>query len=196
MNQVPFLTMRYPQRLHSRVRSTCRSSDDNVTAFLLEKRGRALSKCLGTPAKLGGLRTSFTPSIKAWHEPHSCERRGHPFRSPSSAQKANARSAHSTPAHKSLKQPVSPGRRANGMSWFGVMAVTAPRETLCLVWNSNGPGGQEFPRCLIINGHMSCGSRFPPKRKRSFLTLAVMPTLKLAGAPEKQAMIPLRGTGP
>jgi hypothetical protein len=55
--------------------------------------------------------------------------------------------------------------------------------------------GPEFPRCPIINGHMSCGSRSPPKRKRSFPILAVMPTLKLAGAPEKQAMIPWRGTG-
>jgi hypothetical protein len=56
--------------------------------------------------------------------------------------------------------------------------------------------GKKFPRCLITNGHMSCGSRFPLKRKRSFPILAVMPTLKLAGAPEKQAMIPWRGTGP
>jgi hypothetical protein len=60
---------------------------------------------------------------------------------------------------------------------------------------STRPGGQEFPRCLIINGHMRCGSRFPLKQKRSFPILAVMPTLKLAGAPEKQAMTPWRGTG-
>jgi hypothetical protein len=64
-----------------------------------------------------------------------------------------------------------------------------------LTMQVNGLGGQEFPRCLIINGHMNCGSRSPPKRKRSFPMLAVMPTLKLAGAPEKQAMIPWRGTG-
>ena len=75
------------------------------------------------------------------------------------------------------------------------MALTAPREALCLVFSLMRPGGQEFPRCLIINGHMSCGSRFPRKRKRSFPILAVMPTLKLAGAPKKQAMIPSRGTG-
>ena len=28
-------------------------------------------------------------------------------------------------------------------------------------------GDREFPRCLITNDHMNCGSRFPPKRKRS-----------------------------
>jgi hypothetical protein len=42
---------------------------------------------------------------------------------------------------------------------------------------------------------MSCGSRFPPKRKRSFPILAVTPTPKLAGAPKKQAMIPGAGLG-
>jgi hypothetical protein len=57
------------------------------------------------------------------------------------------------------------------------------------------PGGQEFSKCLIINGHMRCGSRFPLKQKRSFPILAVVPTLKLAGAPKKLAMTPWRGTG-
>jgi hypothetical protein len=50
-------------------------------------------------------------------------------------------------------------------------------------------------RCLITNGHMSCGSRFPPKRKRSFPILAVRPTLKLAAALVRQAAIPLQGIG-
>src|SRR6267154_6175921 len=49
--------------------------------------------------------------------------------------------------------------------------------------------------CLIINGHMSCGLRFRPRRKHSSPGLAVMPTLKLAAAPKKQAMIPWRTTG-
>ncbi len=77
-----------------------------------------------------------------------------------------------------------------------VIPVTALREALCLRYGSQrGLGGQEFLRCPIINGHMSCGLRSPPKRKRSFPILAVMPALKLAGAPKKQAMIPWRGTG-
>jgi hypothetical protein len=42
---------------------------------------------------------------------------------------------------------------------------------------------------------MSCGSRFPPKRKGLFPTLAVMRTLRLAGGPEKPAMTPSRETG-
>jgi hypothetical protein len=53
-----------------------------------------------------------------------------------------------------------------------------------------GPGGQELPRCLITNNHMSCGSRFPLKRKRSFPILEVRRTLKLAAAPVRQAAIP------
>jgi hypothetical protein len=49
-----------------------------------------------------------------------------------------------------------------------VMEVTALREALCLRYVSQrGLGGQEFLRCPIINGHMSCGSRSPPKRKLS-----------------------------
>ena len=42
---------------------------------------------------------------------------------------------------------------------------------------------------------MSCGSRFPQKRKRSFPILAVRPTLKLAAALVRQAAIPLQGIG-
>ena len=56
-------------------------------------------------------------------------------------------------------------------------------------------GDRELPRCRITNDHMNCGSQFPPKRRRSFPILAVMPTLKLAGALQRQAMIPWRGTG-
>jgi hypothetical protein len=74
-----------------------------------------------------------------------------------------------------------------------VMAVTAPREALCLVFRLTRLGGQEFQRCLITNGHMSCGSRFPPKRKRSFPILAVMPTLKLAGALVGKQRFPSEG---
>ena len=40
-------------------------------------------------------------------------------------------------------------------------------------------GGQDFSKMLIINVHMSCGSRFPPKWKRSFPTLAETPTQSL-----------------
>ena len=75
------------------------------------------------------------------------------------------------------------------LSGRAVMAVTALREALCLA-PSHGAGGPELPRCPITSGHMSCGSRFPPKRKHSFPILAVMPTLKLAAAPKRQPMIP------
>jgi hypothetical protein len=40
--------------------------------------------------------------------------------------------------------------------------------------SQTGLDGQEFPRCLIINGQMSCGSRFPPKPKRSFPILGAV----------------------
>ena len=41
----------------------------------------------------------------------------------------------------------------------------------------------------------SSGSRFPPKRKRSFPILAARPTLKLAAVLVRQAAIPWRGIG-
>ena len=43
---------------------------------------------------------------------------------------------------------------------------------------------------IIMNVHMSCGSRFPPKWKRSFPTLAVTPTQRLTAALVRQAGIP------
>jgi hypothetical protein len=69
-----------------------------------------------------------------------------------------------------------------------VMPVTALRGR-CAQTDTE-VGDREFPRCLITNDHMNCGSRFPPKRKRSFPILAVRPTLKLAAALGRQAAIP------
>jgi hypothetical protein len=46
-----------------------------------------------------------------------------------------------------------------------VIAIMALRRVLYS--NKGEVGDQEFPRCAITNGHMSCGPRFPPKRKRS-----------------------------
>ena len=54
---------------------------------------------------------------------------------------------------------------------------------------------REFPRCPITNDHMNCGSRFPPKRKRSLPILAARLTLKLAAALVRQAAIPSREIG-
>jgi hypothetical protein len=72
-----------------------------------------------------------------------------------------------------------------------VIAVTALREALCLSTAcERGRAAEEFPRCLITNDHMSCGSRFPLRWKRSFPILAVRPTLKLTAAPMRQAAIP------
>src|ERR1700729_4439818 len=51
-------------------------------------------------------------------------------------------------------------------------------------------GDREFPRCLITNDHMNCGSRFPPKRKRSFPILAGRPTLDVAAALGGEAAVP------
>ena len=68
------------------------------------------------------------------------------------------------------------------------MPVTALRGALCS--NKNRVGDREFPRCLITNDHMNCGSRFPPKRKRSFPILAVRRMLKLAAELLRQAAIP------
>jgi hypothetical protein len=72
------------------------------------------------------------------------------------------------------------------------MPVTALR-ALCS--NKESGGDQEFPRCLITNDRMSCGSRFPPKRKALFPILAARPTLKLAAALVRQAAIPSQGIG-
>src|ERR1700733_2963131 len=71
----------------------------------------------------------------------------------------------------------------------------ATRGVVLTLPESMGLGGQEFLRCPIINGHMSCGSRFPPHRQRSSPILAVRPTLKLAVALVRQAAIPSRGIG-
>jgi hypothetical protein len=85
--------------------------------------------------------------------------------------------------------PSQAGRRTALFAARTVTKVTALREALCLKYPNRIGRDQEFPRCPITNGHMSCGSRFPPKRMRSFWILAARPTLKLAAAPRKQAMI-------
>src|ERR1700722_10010556 len=54
--------------------------------------------------------------------------------------------------------------RAALFSARAVIAITALRGELC----SMRLGDEEFPRCRIANDHTSRGSRFPPKRKRSF----------------------------
>ena len=96
---------------------------------------------------------------------------------------------------------------SSGSSPNTLSSIATPKGLTCKTGCDSGHGatrgvmlkqrgrGSGVSKSLITNDHMSCGSRSPPKRKRSFPILAVMPTQRVAGAPGKQAMIPWRGTG-